>query len=164
MSIEIIRAGVEHSGEIATMFANLQKIHTGIDKTLFKEICDLDKIAQAIKTSIEEKTRIFLLAYLDGEPCGYLEGSLAITEDSEIFIPRKISKIENIFVYPEKRRLGCATALWNAFFSYASSRGIHHMELDVMSANNDAIKFYESLGFVPYKTTLIRKSQEGKDE
>lgn len=154
--MEIIRAGIEHSGVIATMFAKLHAVHAKIDASLFREIENVDSVRDGIKKSIEEKTRIFFIAVKDGEACGYLEGSLALTEDSELFISRKISRIENLYVLPEKRRMGCARALFNAFLDYAESRGIFRMELDAMGANDDAIAFYRSVGFEPYKITYTR--------
>ena len=156
-NLKIVRAQDKHSGEIATMFSHLHELHTGMDPFIFKPIDNIDSISADIRDKIISKSRLFLLAYIDDELCGYLEASFGITNESELFSSRKISKLENLFVYPSKRRNGCATALFNAFLDFAEERGFaEHIELDVMSENKQAIAFYEKLGFTPYKSIFKR--------
>ena len=156
--VRIVRAEDRHSGEIATMFCHLQNIHADIDPFLFKKIENVDAICADIQNKITSGSRLFLLAYVGEELSGYLEASFGISEESEIFISHKVAKIENIFIHESKRRMGCATALFNAFVDFADRLGFsEHIELDVMSENEGAIAFYKKIGFSQYKTVLKKR-------
>ena len=156
-SVKIVRAGVEHSSLIAKMFASLHNSHEMQVASYFRKIDDLNKISADIEEKIENKRRIFLIGYCDGEACGFLEGSLKRTEDSILFIPKTVAVIENVYVLPGYRRRGCATALFEGFFDYANARAVDFFELDVLINNQGALDFYKSLNFFPHIITMLRK-------
>ncbi len=160
MDISVLRAGVEHSALLADLFISLHNTHEMRVKTLFKKINERDETENDIRQKIERKSRIFLICYYDETPCGYLEGSLQKTEESKMFISRLIGRIENIYVLPDYRRLGCATALFSYFFEYAQARKIDFFELDVLSDNLGAISFYNSLGFFSHRITMLRNNDD----
>ncbi len=58
-----------------------------------------------------------------------------------------ICELESIAVTPTHRRSGAATALLAALVAWAGQHGASKVQLEVRSANNSAIGFYENAGF-----------------
>ena len=67
--------------------------------------------------------------------------------------------IDDICVDEGARRQGIGKALFEYVLNYAGENGFYNVTLNVWSCNPGAMKFYESLGLVPYKIgmeTIIR--------
>ena len=62
-------------------------------------------------------------------------------------VRRPIGVIEDCYVDPSARRCGCGRALVDEALSWFSGRGIGHVELDVLVANEEACRFWTALGF-----------------
>ena len=62
------------------------------------------------------------------------------------FLGRPGLWLEDLFVQPQHRRLGCAQALLRALAVIARERGCGRFEWAVLDWNAPAIAFYESLG------------------
>jgi GNAT superfamily N-acetyltransferase len=56
--------------------------------------------------------------------------------------------LEDIYVEPEHRGLGIATAIFRALARRAQAAGCGRMEWSVLNWNENAIKFYRSLGAI----------------
>lgn len=59
--------------------------------------------------------------------------------------------VDDICVDEEHRGLKIGTMLYNHVRDYAKANGFYNITLNVWSCNPGAVKFYESLGFVPQK-------------
>lgn len=57
-----------------------------------------------------------------------------------------MGSIEDVYVVPEARRAGVASAMIQFLFDYARRRGFCRLQLDVQDDNEGARAFYESLG------------------
>ncbi len=57
--------------------------------------------------------------------------------------------VESMWVAPSHRKMGIGRLLINQILTWARSRGIRALKLDVTSNNEPAIRFYQSLGFSP---------------
>ncbi len=62
------------------------------------------------------------------------------------FLGRRGLWLEDLFVMPEYRRQGCASALLRALAGIARDRGCGRFEWAVLDWNTSAIEFYQSLG------------------
>ena len=62
------------------------------------------------------------------------------------FLGRRGLWLEDLFVYPEHRRQGCAQALLTALARTARDRGCGRFEWTVLDWNTSAIEFYQSRG------------------
>jgi ribosomal-protein-alanine N-acetyltransferase len=57
-------------------------------------------------------------------------------------------ELESIAVVPAHRRFGIATDLLAALIAWARQHGSSKVQIEVRSANDSAIKFYENAGFL----------------
>lgn len=64
--------------------------------------------------------------------------------------------IDDICVDKNHRGKGIAKALYNHTLDFAKSEDCYNITLNVWAGNGSAIKFYESMGLKPQKTTLER--------
>lgn len=156
--IEVTRAGEEHALLLCALFNSLHQTHISLRPDFFAPIADASDLAAQITELIRTKQRIYLLAYLDGKVCGYLEGRLARVDDAEIlYTHRQFASVENLYTLPSYRRHGVARKLMETFTSYAAERGFPSVELQVLGANADAIAFYQSMGFGVQQLTMEKQ-------
>jgi ribosomal protein S18 acetylase RimI-like enzyme len=89
--------------------------------------------------------RLVLLAENDGEPVGYAFGELD---------PQGYAHVNIVYVVPERRRQGVATALLTAFGERARAQGIEHLTLDVATRNEVGREAWRRLGFTEWAERL----------
>jgi ribosomal protein S18 acetylase RimI-like enzyme len=89
--------------------------------------------------------RLVLLAENDGEPVGYAFGELD---------PQGYAHVNLVYVVPERRRQGVATALLTAFGERARAQGIEHLTLDVATRNEVGREAWRRLGFTEWAERL----------
>jgi ribosomal protein S18 acetylase RimI-like enzyme len=85
------------------------------------------------------------LAEVDGAPAGFLIASRSRPD---------IGHVDDVYVLPQYRRRGVATALVHHLAAAFRERGVEHVALDVDQGNVAAQRLYERLGFRPYATRL----------
>lgn len=102
----------------------------------------INKIKENFLATVQSnRANIFLMSD-NSEQKGYV--SLSV----QPFIDKNgIGYIESIYVKPEYRRQKLATKLINFSQEYFLEQNIYNIQLDVSKINEEAIKFYESLGF-----------------
>jgi ribosomal protein S18 acetylase RimI-like enzyme len=89
--------------------------------------------------------KLVLLAENDGEPVGYVFGELDLQGYAHVNI---------VYVVPERRRQGVATALLTAFGERARAQGIEHLTLDVATRNEVGREAWRRLGFTEWAERL----------
>src|SRR5580765_282514 len=89
--------------------------------------------------------KLALLAEEEGEPVGYAFGELDSVGYAHVNI---------VYVVPERRRQGVATALLAAFGECAREQGIEHLTLDVAVRNEAARQAWRRLGFTEWAQRL----------
>ena len=72
---------------------------------------------------------------------------------------RKCRYIEDIFVYEEHRRAGVGRALMEYIFGEAAAEGCLRVEWSCLDANDNARRFYLSLGAVPLDEWTVFRTQ-----
>jgi ribosomal protein S18 acetylase RimI-like enzyme len=61
----------------------------------------------------------------------------------------RVMEVSNVIVLPSHRRRGVARALIEALAAFAKERGARRLALKTYAQNDDAMRFWESLGFRP---------------
>ncbi|HYF95071.1 MAG TPA: GNAT family N-acetyltransferase [Symbiobacteriaceae bacterium] len=85
---------------------------------------------------------------------GYAVGT--VQEPPPIFEPEMYTFISDLYVDPEYRRRGIATALVERVRGWGWVKGINRISL-VLPVNSSALGLYEKLGFTPIQTMLYYK-------
>jgi ribosomal protein S18 acetylase RimI-like enzyme len=91
------------------------------------------------------EVKLVLLAENDGEPVGYAFGELD---------PQGYAHVNIVYVVPDRRRQGVATALLTVFGERARAQGIEHLTLDVATRNEVGREAWRRLGFTEWAERL----------
>lgn len=101
---------------------------------------------------LERESRRLFVAIVDGGVCGFVTAERA--SSAPIFRPRSEVYIDELYVYPEVRRQGLATALVGAVREWADEIGAQRIRAGVIASNNEARGFWEAVGGAPMTMTM----------
>jgi len=103
----------------------------------------------AIEDALEQPDdRNLFLGAFAGEPTTLVAMAGLIT--SSLSKIRHSGHLTSVFVHPAYRRRGIARILVERLLVQAASAGMESVRLEVVADNLDAIRLYESLGFIRY--------------
>ena len=103
----------------------------------------------------EEDENQILIAEKDDKIVGFIKIITLVTYPLVSNI--KCSLISDMYVLPEFRRMGIASALMNRVFEYVKSKGVTYVRLNVMASNTTAYNLYEKMGFEDYSTIMMKQ-------
>lgn len=120
----------------------------------------MDFARSGIAQAVEHPAACVLIAEetSGGKPraIGYVVGM--VHEPPAIFEPEMYIFVSDLFVAPEFRRQGMATALVERLRGWGWTRGITRLSL-ILPANSPAQGLYDKLGFRPIQTMLYYKDE-----
>ena len=102
--------------------------------------------------SIQHNDRLYLLAQIENEVVGYLEGKLRALH--AVFVPKRTFHLNVIYVVPEARRKGIASALMHKALRWATEQGCLQADLNVLANNRNAEGLYKKIGFSIYRNEM----------
>jgi len=108
----------------------------------------LDFTAKVSQT-IQHNDRLYLLAQTGNVVVGYLEGKS--TALHEVFAPKRSFHLNAIYIVPEARNQGIATALFHKALQWATEQGCRESDLNVLANNRNAKGLYEKIGFSVFR-------------
>lgn len=97
---------------------------------------------------------LILVASYEGKLVGYVYGSVV---ENPLLARRKIGVLKELYVTPEERGRGIATALIESAMNELSKMEIRYVAVEFPSRNVVAQKFYEKLGFRPYMSVYLKE-------
>lgn len=77
-----------------------------------------------------------------------------IVENSNLLVSHKTLYIDDICVDENNRKKGIARQLYLYVKSFAKENGYYNINLNVWENNDDAKRFYDSMGLKPLKVTM----------
>lgn len=95
-----------------------------------------------------------IVALADGVVCGFAIAEYIDRPESPYNCARRFYHIEEFGVDASCRRKGVATALIDFCRREAARMRFERIELDVWSFNEEALKFYEAVGFQTYRCLM----------
>lgn len=131
----------------------LHKVHMEARPELFNtdNSCITEK---RIKETIKGKNNIVFVAEQDGEIVGFCCASL----NKKYYNNNERSAfVDDLYVIPEQRHKGIATALFSELKSYVTEWGAVSLDLCVWDFNAAAKSFYEKVGMKTQRTILEMK-------
>jgi ribosomal protein S18 acetylase RimI-like enzyme len=96
------------------------------------------------------------VADIGGAVVGYAFVKLGRPPDDAIHRPRVFAYVEEVAVSSDHRRLGVGKALMQGVEGWARDRKVDQIELTVWEFNDEAMKFYESLGYATSYRRMFR--------
>ena len=101
-----------------------------------------------------QEQKICLVATVAGAIVGYLAGYVSDVSDYRLV---KTAELESMFILKSHRGQGIGTALAHSFRQWAKEKGAEFMTVTAYAANQQAVNFYQGLGFAPKQITLALK-------
>jgi ribosomal protein S18 acetylase RimI-like enzyme len=96
-----------------------------------------------------------------GHVVGIAFGVLRGTPEFPVFQPQRVGVLDGLVIDPSWRRRGIGKRLTHAVEEWAIESGAAWIELNVYAFNDDARRFYESLGYVALSTKLRKPGHLG---
>ena len=149
MNIEIIQAKTKEDCKICDEFlSKLINYESSLDKIINSSVL----VSGPAENNIKQDD-VFVAYAKAGNPLGYVFGYRQFNKGK--IYNKNILILEAIYVNEEYRHLGVGKMLINAFENWAKEKYEDFViEITYINNNENAQKFYESLGYKPVKTTL----------
>lgn len=100
-----------------------------------------------LQTILGDENCAIFVAVQAGEIIGTIHITIRQSPSFPIMVPRRFAVIENLIIVQAQRRSGVGTALMTHAHQWAADQGLTQIELNVWNFNEEAIRFYESLGY-----------------
>lgn len=113
-----------------------------------------DGIKEVAKVRFDSDDSNVIVACYDREIVGIAIIQYIHRPESQFRPIHDFVHIEEFCVDEKHRRRGIATSLFDFIKEDASNRGIKKLELNMWEFNENALKFYESIGFKTYRRDL----------
>lgn len=112
------------------------------------------KLAAHIYDTFRGASSKIVVAKSEGVIVGFATLQVVDKPRSPYIKARRFLRVEEIGVDKAHRRHGIGRALLDFIKQYAADSGFDTVELDVWEFNEDALRFYESVGFRTYRRIL----------
>ena len=103
---------------------------------------------------VSRDDRVVLLAEADGETAGFLFALIRHVKNHRAMKDQSMIYVDDLCVAQAYRRHGIGSLLLKEAEKIGLSHGCTRIELDVQAFNDDAVRFYEAVGFTPRKITM----------
>ena len=146
-------AEIKDIDDILRLLDEIRDVHHKIRPDLFKSSGYKYNKDELIKIINNPLTPIFV--YIDNNKLvGYAMNVITIHEDENVLCDFKTLYIDDLCVEKNYRGKNIGHLLFDYVKNYAEKIGCHNITLNVWNGNDQAIKFYESLGLKPQKVTM----------
>lgn len=147
--VTIRRVEPRDAAAIARLWQELSDYHVGLDERMPRPTRgSAQRYAERLLQRRDDPDTRTLVAEVDGEVVGYILGAV-IDLQPDLFAHQDTGFIADLYVDPAHRRQGIARELVETLNAWFERRGVRQIELQVASANPDAIAFWEAVGSRP---------------
>ena len=159
--VGIIRAGAERIDDVEPLWHAMHQHHRAVAGHLaavapFRSDDEswVHRRAFYERMLLARPDSFVLLAERDRRLVGYAAVAVGGTEAS-LVVGERVGSLESLSVLPEERGQGLGGRLMDAVFEELRRLGVEEISLAVMEGNDDAWRFYERRGLVPYLRLTI---------
>jgi ribosomal protein S18 acetylase RimI-like enzyme len=146
IEIEQVRDFEQVWPQVRQLFQELNELHlplTGQDLLPDWE----QRVRAAFEPAMRSGQSVFFVARVGGEVAGFINGHAF--ENAGIFRER-LGFVDNAYVRRDLRGRRVASRLLAALEEWFASKGAEAVELNVVSANEHAVRVWDHLGFKPF--------------
>ncbi len=153
----IIRPAIVDDYEmICQLFSLLDSFHARLLPPIFQETDAHVRPYHYIADLIEQPDAVLFLAEEGDTAVGLIHISIDEAADLPFFRSRRYAMVHHVIVREEARRQGIGHRLMAQAHEWAIDRGATSVELSVWTANQEAMTFYEELGYSAVLVRLVR--------
>ncbi len=149
MAFAVRRAGEQDMPAIMELLKQVNRVHHDGRPDLFK--LSTKYTEDELRKILENDDTPVFVADEDGHILGHGFCVMQRPENTRLLNEILTLYIDDICVDETARRRNVGRKICEHIVNYARERGCHNVTLNVWNCNPGAIKFYENLGFKPYK-------------
>lgn len=142
---------------LCAVIKELDDLHAGALPRFFRHVDERARPLPWFIDALENPESLLLVAEHDGMIAGFLSAQVRQNPDLPMFVPRRWLVVNDLTVLNAYRRLGIGRELMQQAHAWAQAQSLAEVELTVWEFNEDAIAFYEELGY----TTVMRRFWKG---
>lgn len=116
-----------------------------------------DELRDFIYKIWKDPEQKIVVAELNGVVCGFAVLHHIHRPGNPFMLERDFMDVDEFCVDKEYRRQGIATKMMSFIRNYTKEKGIKHLELNMWEFNQDALAFYEAVGFKTYRRYMEMK-------
>ncbi|MEZ5075422.1 MAG: GNAT family N-acetyltransferase [Solirubrobacterales bacterium] len=151
--VEIAEVGAERLDDIERLWCDMHEHDAAVggvrDIAPFRAAGDAWRRGRGrFESWMAAGTGRLLIAERDGSPVGFAFFRTC-AGDPGFATGERMAELVALSVEPELRRWGVGSLLMEAVEDRLSAAGIDHIALNVVSGNDDALRFYERWGILP---------------
>lgn len=164
MSVQIRRATARDIREILPVWGELADFHSTLDPAFEPSASWSREYGAYLRTLMTRDDAIAVVARDGPQLIGYAVGR--VTMLPPFFAHRHRGYIHDVYVKPAYRRQGVGRGLVREILTWLQRHGVGIVELTV-AANNEAVPFWERLGFHVYMHQMkleLREQRTGNGE
>lgn len=122
-------------------FGSIYQFVNELEETIFGH----ENQKKAFEQNIKNKNYIYLVAELNNKPIGFVS---CHSQNLLHHAGQKIAEIQEMYVIPEKRKIGVGKKLIDKLKSVAKQNGIVQLEVTSNKKRTETHRFYQSEKFV----------------
>lgn len=161
-SIAIRPAVADDAPAVCTLWLCLMRDHESMDDRWRLTEGAEERWFNDFRWLVEDDSHLFLVATAADRVIGFVHAYL--WEDLPIYANILEVFVASIYVYPEYRKQGAATALVEDIKQWGMQKGAQRIRLGVLSVNSASAAFWERQGAVPLSVFYTLPLEEGKQE
>lgn len=116
-----------------------------------------DELRDLIYKIWKDPEQKIVVAELNGVVCGFAVLHHIHRPGNPFMLERDFMDVDEFCVDKEYRRQGIATKMMSFIRNYTKEKGIKRLELNMWEFNQDALAFYEAVGFKTYRRYMEMK-------
>lgn len=146
-------ATTDDAQQIGELWLEMINYHRQFDEIMFQASDDGATYYQhSVESRLSDPQTRVLVAEMNGEVVGYVLG-MVVNITPEMFVPIRSGFLADICVTADYRRQGIGRELVERLVLWFQSLHITYFEWHVSEKNQDAVKFWKSIGG---ETTMLR--------
>ena len=116
-----------------------------------------DELRDHIYNIWDDPEQEIVVADLDGTICGFAVLHHIVKPATPFMYERDFIDVDEFCVDKDYRRQGVASEMITFMRNYAREKGFNRIELNMWEFNQDALAFYEAVGFKTYRRYMEMK-------
>jgi ribosomal protein S18 acetylase RimI-like enzyme len=158
MEFSIREASEADYEQLGALFAELDAVHNQALPHIFRPADGPARTRELLSGLIaDEQVALFVAENkADGQLVGLVQVAVNATPDIPILVPRRLGRMSDLVVKQKWRRTGIGQALAEHAQQWVLAQGATEVQLGVWEFNQEAIAFYEKLGYTTVKRTMLK--------
>ncbi len=157
MQAHIRNARSEDYAALCALWKAVDDLHARLLPGYFKRSARPPRRRDEVERLLRAPDEALLVAEAEeGRVVGLVHVQIYDTPAVAMMVPKRRAHIDNLVVDEGQRRQGIGSRLLDAAADWARGRGAEDLLLTVWEGNDDALRFYEKLGFAQVNTVLGR--------